>query len=630
MLTEEQLEILSNALAPLFSYLEHEVIVDIARRVKKTMTYSRTAELQALSMRELGFSPVKIRKEVMKLLNADPDFRKAVAKNTLEYKREVRKIINETEKKAYLSGNKIVAGAGDMAWVNDLSVWKDAGKELKDGSFLPQLVKSFSGQTAGALNNITQTTGFKSVSGFEGIEGAYRKELDKAVIKICSGAFDREKVLKDVVHDLSQSGLRSIDYESGYSMQLDTAARMALRTGCHQLAGKVSDENIKQSGENLAYVSKHWGARNTGIGHANHEQWQGKVYFIREGTDYSEEARRIGQDRITSLWHATGYSADGAHENDPLGLYGYNCRHNHHPWFEGVSKLPKESPEPEPVTINGKTCDYYAVTQKMRSMERTIRALKREKEALKSLGMDVTEVNAKLSRKRGEYKAFCKQAGVREQRARLRYECGTSDLKRTQAWKEYENIHIKEYRIVNSDGIVGGLKDSAALNDYLSVLPRKAKDALSDVKFHMNSERGSGYMYSEKTVYLSANATRQEVLHEVGHHLEFTLFDKKKVDDLKRNLVQGLSKDDIIIKTAINSAGQKGKVFLLDSDRFIDEYQSRLYVSHIEEALNEDGSINVDVMAEVISVATERYFRVPKALKKNFPEIYQFIEEALL
>lgn len=353
-LTDEQLEILSEALVPLFQYLEKEVITDVARRIKKTLMYSRTAELQAMSMKELGYSPAQIRKEAMRLLNADPNFRKEVAKNTLEYKREVRDIINNITKEAYKANNEIVANAGNMAWVNDLSVWKDAGKELTDNSFLKQLVESFAAQTAGELKNMTQTTGFKTMSGYEALENAYKRELDKAVIKVCSGTFSHDKVVRDVVHDLAQSGLRSIDFASGYSMQLDTAARVALRTGCHQLSGKVTDKDIEQTGENLVYVSKHWGARNTGAGHANHEQWRGKVYFIKDGANYSEEAKRIGQDGITNLWYATGYSVDGAHENDPLGLDGYNCRHNRHPWFEGVSSLPKESPEPKSVTINEK------------------------------------------------------------------------------------------------------------------------------------------------------------------------------------------------------------------------------------------------------------------------------------
>lgn len=483
MLSEEQLEIISEAITPLFQYLEKEVITDIARRIAKTLTYSRTAELQAMSMAKLGYSPARIRKEAMKILNADPKYRKAVAKNTLEYKRAIRDIINSITREAYRANNEIVAGAGNMAWISDLAVWKSAGKELKDNSFLQQLVDSFAAQTGGELKNMTQTTGFKVMSGYEGVENAYRRELDKAVIKICSGTFSQDKVVRDVVHDLAQSGLRSIDFASGRSMQLDTAARLAIRTGCHQLAGKVQDKNIEQTGENLVYVSKHWGARNTGTGHANHEQWQGRVYFIKEGQDYREEAKRIGQDYITDLWRATGYSVDGTHESDPAGLYGFNCRHKHYVWFEGASSFPQNhyEKEPAPVTIDGKTYDYYAMTQKMRSMERNIRALKREKEALTALGDDTTEISAKIKRKTAEYKDFCKTCGVPEKTSRLRYECGTSDLKKTKAWNGFEVSTAPAFEsIKGAHSIIG---DGVAYNEKanFSITIQEYSDELNDV-----------------------------------------------------------------------------------------------------------------------------------------------------
>lgn len=462
MLSEEQLEIISEAIEPLFQYLEKEVIVDIARRIQKTLTYSRTAELQAMSMQKLGYSPSRIRKEAMKILNADKNFRKEVAKNTLEYKRDVRKIINEITREAYKANDDIISNAGNMAWVDDLSVWKQAGKELGYNSFLHQIVESFVIQTAGELKNLTQTAGFKGINGYESIENAYKRELDKAVIKICSGTFDQNKVLKDVVHELAHSGLRSIDFESGYSMQLDSAARLAIRTGCHQLSSKIHDKNILETGENLIYVSKHWGARNKGAGVENHELWQGQVYYIKPGTDYSEEAERIGQERIMDIWYSTGYSPDGLHVNNPLGLHGYNCRHQHYVWFEGISGFPKNHYEkaPGPVTINGKTYDYYAATQKMRSMERAVRALKREKEALKTLGMDTKEISVKISKKQREYREFCQMCGVPAKTTRMRYESGTSDLKKTNTWKDYESTifrnDLKSKSLGASDEIVDG------------------------------------------------------------------------------------------------------------------------------------------------------------------------------
>lgn len=454
-LTEEQLEIISDAMVPLFQYLEEQVIIDVAKRIKESMVYTRTAELEAESMQRLGYSPVRIRKEAMKILKSDSEFRKQVAKNTLDHKKKVKKILSDIVRAAQAVKDKVLSRAADLSYLNDLRVWKQGGKELTDKSFLPKLVEAARQQTSDAFKNLTRTTGFKTMSGFESVENLYQRELDKAMIKICTGTFSQEQVIYDVIHSLSESGLRTIDFSSGHSMQLDTAVKLAIRTGTHQLSGKIMDANILQTGENLVYVSKHWGARNTGTGHANHEQWQGKVYFIKDGTDYSNEANRIGQDRIMSLWYATGYSVDGSKENDPLGLYGFNCRHKHHPWFLGISDLPPEDPEPEAVSINGKTYDYYAITQKKRSMERKIRAMKREREALNALNMDTNQISKNIKQKIKDYEEFCDTAKVKPDINRLRYESGTSDLKKTEAWKSYENIEK-----VSHNGIINVEKTS--------------------------------------------------------------------------------------------------------------------------------------------------------------------------
>lgn len=439
MLTSDQINVLGDTLTPLFQYLEHEVIVDIARRIDKTMTYTRTAELMAMDMQRLGYSPAKIRAAALKVLQADKEYQRAVEQNTLEYKKAVEEIIKEIVEKATLEGNKIIAAAGDMSWVSDMSVWESNGKTLTDNSFLKQLKDGIAKQTVDEMINLTQTTGFKTISGMETIKNAYRNELDKAAIKICSGTFSQQKVVEDVIHNLAKSGLRSIDFDTGYSMQLDTAVKLAVRTGCGQISAKIEDENILRSGENLVYVSKHWGARNEGIGVANHEEWQGKVYFIKPGKDYSEEAKRIGQDRIMDIWYSTGYSPDGSHVNNPLGMHGYNCRHIHGVFFEGLSSIPDEEPEPGPFKVDGKEYDYYKMTQKLRSMERHIRALKRERDARNTLKMPNTEINSKIKQKIREYEEFCKKHKISEEMNNLYYESGTSDITKTKAYKNYRN-----------------------------------------------------------------------------------------------------------------------------------------------------------------------------------------------
>lgn len=438
MLTEQQEEIISEALRPLFQYLEQEVIVSVASRIQETLTYSRTAELEAQALQKLGYSPARIRKEAMKILKADPEYRKVVAKNTLEHKKLVKKKLREIEREAFKQGDAIFSNMGELAYLDDLRIWKEAGKELTDKSFLPQLVNAISEQTKGELKNLTRTTGFKTMAGFESLQGTYRRELDQAMIKICTGTFSREQVIYDVIHHLAHSGLRTIDYGTGKSMQLDSAVKLALRTGSHQLAEKITDHNIQETGENLVYVSKHWGARNTGKGVANHAAWQGKVYYIYPG-NYEEEAKRIGQDSIEDLYIKTGYSMDASHASNPLGLLGYNCRHRKYAWFLGVSTFPDEDPEPAPIQIDGKTYDYYAMTQKQRGMERDIRALKREREALTKLDMDVKEIKAKIKAKTADYEYFCERYGMPAKMNRLRYDGGTADVTKTKAYKDYRN-----------------------------------------------------------------------------------------------------------------------------------------------------------------------------------------------
>lgn len=381
----------------LFTDFEDEVIADVARRVKKTGRYTETAELMAKSMREQGYSPAQIQKEVMKHLRANKEYQMFVAENTKAYKEEVREIINQTVKEAKKAGDDLVAQAGEMAWNSDLSMWSEHGVDLKKPNSMSQLKKAFALQTANELRNFTRTLGFKNANtGTEGILSAYQRELDLAVIKVSTGTFSYDQVVKDCVERLAKSGLRHIDYESGRTYQLDTAVRNAVRTGCSQLAGKIMEENLKSSGQDLVITSQHLGSR------PEHAPWQNKVF------SYSGKSIKY-PDFVSS----TGYGT-------VTGLKGANCMHDFYPFWEGASVIPKDLKEPGPVMINGKEYTYYQCTQKQRSMERDIRAIKREINATEALGMDSQELHSKLKRKVSEYRRFSDSANMKPKINRLR------------------------------------------------------------------------------------------------------------------------------------------------------------------------------------------------------------------
>ena len=401
-LTPEQIELLTEKyIVDLYSNLEREVIGDIARRLRKAERFTETAELQAKFLQEQGFSPSKIRSEVMNMVTSDPDYQRFLAENTKEYKQMVKEEIAQTVKEAQKAGNKLVAEAGTMAWNDDLQMWEEQGIDLKKPSNLSQLMNAFSKQTRTELRNISRTTGFKdTMLGETGVLNAFQKEMDLAILKTASGTFSYQKAVNDCIKGIARSGLRTIDYASGRSYNLDTAARMIVRTSVSQLAGKVTEENIKNTGVELVYVSAHDGAR------PDHAEWQGKVYTY-SGTP---------TDEYPDFFDATGYG-----EVD--GLQGVNCSHNFYPYWEGASVVP-EFHEKEPVEIDGKEYTMYEATQKQRQMERQIRELKREKQAQIDSGKpdeeEVKKISDKMADKYKKYREFSAEAGLRAKDDRLK------------------------------------------------------------------------------------------------------------------------------------------------------------------------------------------------------------------
>lgn len=427
-LTGEQIELLGNMLVPLYQELEQEVIADIAKRLKKTGRYTETAEIMAKSLMEQGYSPAKIRSEVMKRLYADTEYQKFVAENTKKYKDMVMEEVSRVVQEAKERGDSIVGAAGAMSFNNDLSMWEQAGKSLSEPNGFTQLIKAVALQTHNELRNLTRSLGFKGM-GFTALENAYQHQLDLGLIKLTSGAYSWQQVVNDCVRELAQSGLRTIDYKSGRTMQLDTAVRNCIMTASGQLAGKVTMLNMAETGEQLVEVSSHWGARSDGsCGPGDHAYWQGKVYAVDHGS-HAKENKRLGY-TIRNLEEATGYPSN------PKGLHGYNCRHTMYPFFEGISEPNKWDSEPKPVTVNGKEYDYYHATQKQRQMERSIRAIKREIEAQKALGGDTTVLNARLKKQMSDYKQFSHAVGIRAKNERLRVQSGSYDLNKIHTKKK--------------------------------------------------------------------------------------------------------------------------------------------------------------------------------------------------
>lgn len=418
-LTDNQIEILGDRIAGLYQELENDVIRDIARRVKKTGTYTETAELMAKAMCDTGASPAEIRIKVMKQLHATPEYEAEVARNTLEYKKAVKRAIAETERIAKLTCDEIIANAGDMSFNYDLSMWEQSGQKLTKNSAFTRQVRRFQILTGKKLKNLTQTTGFKTPHSTIKVQDAYQHALDKALMKVTTGTFSFDRAVEDCVRELASSGLRNINYASGRSYQLDTAARMCIRTASAQLASNITMQHCDEMGTDLVEVDSHWGAR------PEHAVWQGKIYS------------RSGKNKKYPNFSICRYG-----EVD--GLCGANCRHTFYPFFEGISTPNTWEKEPEPKGYRDKMYTYTEATQKQRQMERNIRATKREIEAVKAMNGDSKILEAKKRKQINEYHDFSNAMGIRAKDNRLRVVTGSSDLTKTKSGKEIKRVNANK------------------------------------------------------------------------------------------------------------------------------------------------------------------------------------------
>ena len=84
-------------------------------------------------------------------------------------------------------------------------------------------------QTSDELKNISQSYGFTVMMGskrvFTPFAEYYQKYVDAAIMDIVSGGFDYNTVIRRVVTQMINSGLRTVDYASGYSNRTPVAVQ---------------------------------------------------------------------------------------------------------------------------------------------------------------------------------------------------------------------------------------------------------------------------------------------------------------------------------------------------------------------------------------------------------------------
>lgn len=370
-------EKIASKIAARYISLEERILQDIARRIKKTGEITSTADWQINRLRILGYSSEDI-------------------------EREIKKVLDASYPEMFELYDKVI----DWEYVRNKDIYEQINAEFipyEENRQLQQITDALIQQSLEDLENVTKSLGFyldyNGRKVLTPLSQVYTNYLDNACFDIVTGAFDYGSVLRRVVTQLTNSGLRKIEYGSGYASRVEVAARRAVMTGVANLTGEIADYNAKKLGAEHFEVEWHAGARPT------HAVWQGRVWTKEQ------------------LYSVCGLGT-------VTGLLGANCYHTYYPFFPGISQRnwsdewleAQNRKESKPKEFRGKEYTLYEAKQRQRQMETAMRAQREKVQMLQDGGADRQEVmlqKAKYQGQLNEYAAFSRKMGLKEERERI-------------------------------------------------------------------------------------------------------------------------------------------------------------------------------------------------------------------
>lgn len=377
-MTQGELEQIPLRIGEILSDTERRVMEDLVRRIKINGFSTASSNWEVERLRQLGKSEADINAWIKEALVITDE--------------EIEKIFSDKVYKQYM---------GHQA------AYKMSGKErvpFENNSELQAVIEAAKSQTKGTLKNLTGSMGFarRANNGeisYIPLKEYYQKVLDSAILDIGSGAFSYEQVLTRIVNEMTNSGLRWIDYSSGMHNRVDVAARRAVMTGFRQIQGKINEQVAADLQADTYEVSYHIGAR------PSHQDWQGRVWTMKQLRE------------VCGLGSVTG-------------LHGPNCYHDYNAFILGISMRTYTDAQlsdmiREENTLkryNGREYTTYGALQQQRHMETTMRKTRQEISLLKKGKADEESVMLKHARYKTQmnrYIDFSKKMGLPQQKNRI-------------------------------------------------------------------------------------------------------------------------------------------------------------------------------------------------------------------
>lgn len=363
----------------LYQQLEDDIVADMVRRMLRMGFVSETTAYQAEVLQTAGI--------------LYDDILQMIADRTDASVAQVRAMFEDAGVRTVEIDNDTHEAAGEAP----VDIRQDGGmKQVLDAGYR---------KTLGTMRNLVSTTANTT-------QTAFLQACDRAYMQVSSGAFSYQDAIRMAVRNLADGGAY-VTYPTGHRDRIDVAVRRCVLTGVGQTAAAVAKKRAEDSGCKYMELTAHGGAR------PEHARWQGQLVQIQ-----GKRTKKVIDGLKVFTLKEIGYG-------DGRGFKGWNCRHNWHPYYPGLS-TPNYTPEQiakldeKSISYNGEKYTAYEISQMQRKGERKVRELKRRAAALEEaakntddpvlkqgLNDDFSAVSVRLKDAEKTLKDFCQQTGQR-------------------------------------------------------------------------------------------------------------------------------------------------------------------------------------------------------------------------
>lgn len=277
---------------------------------------------------------------------------------------------------------------------------------------LKEQIKALATITAREYANISKTTAIgytiRDTKGnivFKDISKTYKEILDKSILNVSTGKETFYEQIRKDLKQLGQSGLKTIDYESGRSVRLDSAIRMNTLEGLRTLTNQIQQQFGEEFGADGVEISHHI---NSAPDHID----------TVDGKQFSLNGDRVVNGKLYKDFNTVNNSLDRQ-------VSTLNCRHYIFSIVLGVNKpqyTDKQLEEDKKKNkqgfdFEGKHYSNYEGEQLQRLIEREIRKQKDIQILAKSSGdKELTlQAQTKITQLTTKYKQLCNVSGLPNQ-----------------------------------------------------------------------------------------------------------------------------------------------------------------------------------------------------------------------